>query len=199
MQSSDWRTLGTANILGFLRADLKRASSRVWIIGPWIDAFFAQVVVDSLSVKTELRVITRPPSGANPSFREHAIAARACFRNRPNTTCKLLATLHAKLAIIDDHCFYCGSANWYRYSLEESREIVLRGPSGGIHALFDEIQVIWDDAELDPSREQPKRAERTANGYMQEVLDPAAEAKLKEVPGSFILRRPSQTRTKKFS
>jgi len=199
MPSNDWRTLGTANILGFVRADLKRASSCVWVIGPWIDAYFAQVVVDSLSVKTELRVVTRPPNGAGPSFREHAIAARACFQERPNTTVRLLANLHAKLVIIDRHYVYCGSANWYRYSLEESREIVFRGPVEGIHALLDEVQVIWDEAELEPSMEQPKRTERTAHGYMQEVVDSAAEAKLKEVPGSFILRRPPHARTKKFS
>jgi phosphatidylserine/phosphatidylglycerophosphate/cardiolipin synthase-like enzyme len=129
MPSNNWRTLGTANILGFLRADLKRASSRVWVIGPWIDAYFAQVVVDSLSVNTELRVVTRRPSGAGPSFREHAIAATACFGDRPNTTVRLLASLHAKLVIIDKHYVYCGSANWYRYSLEQSREIVLRDRS----------------------------------------------------------------------
>jgi len=61
-----------------------------------------------------------------PSFEEHAMAAYARLEERPNTVVKLLATLHAKVVIVDERILYCGSANWYRYSLEESREIVLR-------------------------------------------------------------------------
>jgi phosphatidylserine/phosphatidylglycerophosphate/cardiolipin synthase-like enzyme len=190
MPSNGWRALGTANVLGFLRADLKRASFGVWVIGPWIDAFLAQMLVDSLPAKVELRVVTRPTSGADSNFREHAIAARVCFEDRPNTEVKLLANLHAKLVIIDEHILYCGSANWYRYSLEESREIVLRGLVDDVSEILDEAQVIWDEAKSESPTECRKRTETTAHGYMVEVMDPVAEAKLKEVPGSFILRGP---------
>jgi hypothetical protein len=194
MSLNSWRTLGTANILGFLCTDLKGASLRVWVIGPWIDGFFAQKVVDLLPAKTELRVVMRPPNGADSGFREHAIAARACFEDRTNTVVKLLANLHAKLVIIDEQILYCGSANWYRYSLEESREIVLRGPVEDISALLDETQAIWDEAKSQPEMERRKRTEITAHGYMEEVVDPVTEAKLREVPGSFILRRPKTKR-----
>jgi hypothetical protein len=195
MPLSGWRALGTANVLGFLRADLKGTSSGIWVIGPWIDAFFAQMLVDSVAAKPELRVVTRPLGGADSNFREHAIAARSCFEDRPNTRVRLLSNLHAKLVIIDERIVYCGSANWYRYSLQESREIVLRGLVEGTSGLLDEVQVLWDEAKPDPPVEGSRRTETTAHGYMEEVVDPVAEAKLKEVPGSFILRRP-RARTK---
>jgi phospholipase D-like protein len=189
MPSNGWRALGTAKVLGYLRADLKSASSGIWVIGPWIDAFFAQMLVDLPPATAELRVVTRPLSGADSSFREHAIAARSCFDDRPNTRVKLLSNLHAKLVIVDERIVYCGSANWYRYSLQESREIVLRGLVEGASGLLDEVQVLWDEAKPDPLAERSTRPETTANGYTEEVMDPVAEAKLKEVPGSFVLRR----------
>jgi hypothetical protein len=195
MQSSAWRTLGTDSILGYLRADLKRASSSAWVLGPWIDAFFAQMLTSSLGSAVKLRVVTRPPSGASSSFVEHAIAARAYLAERPNTSVKLLANLHAKVVVIDEEIVYCGSANWYRYSLEESREIVLRGPVASAFALLDQIQVIWDQAADAPLIGHPSEAKAAAEGgYTQEVIDPVAAAKLKEVPGSFVIGRSSRRR-----
>jgi hypothetical protein len=194
MPSSAWRTLGTDSVLGYLRADLKRASSSAWVLGPWIDAFFAQLLASSLPPAIKLRVVTRPPSGANSSFVEHAIAARACLTERPNTIVKLLDNLHAKLVVVDEEIVYCGSANWYRYSLEASREIVLRGPVASAFGLLDEVQVIWDLAADAPLIEHSSKTRATAAGYSQEVIDPVAAAKLKEVPGSFIIGRPPRRR-----
>ena len=194
MPSNGWRALGTAKVLGYLRADLKSALSGIWVIGPWVDAFFAQMLVDLLPAKAELRVVTRPLNGADSSFREHAIAARICFDDRPNTRVRLLSNLHAKLVIVDERIVYCGSANWYRYSLQESREIVLRGLVEGASGLLDEVQVLWDEAKPDPRAERSSRTETTAHGYTKEVIDPVAEAKLKEVPGSFVLRRSPRRR-----
>jgi hypothetical protein len=194
MPSNGWRTLGTSNVLGYLRADLKHASSSVWVLGPWIDVFFADVLVLSLPVAIDLRVVTRPPDQAGSSFREHGIAARARLGGRPNTTVRLLANLHAKLVVIDEQIVYCGSANWYRFSLEESRELVLRGPAVSAMGLMDEVQVIWDEATQEGFPQTPEKSPATAKGYMKEVVDPIAEAKLREVPGSFVLRRPGTRR-----
>jgi hypothetical protein len=192
MASNSWRAVGTANVLGFLRSDLKHTTTCAWIIGPWIDAFFAQIVVDLLPAHVELRIVTRPVSSLDPGFREHAMAASICFGRRPSTTVKLLSNLHAKLMVIDQRIVYCGSANWYRYSLLEGREIVLRGPVEPISGLLDEIQVLWDEAITEVPAEQSKQAETIDNGYMAEVIDPVAQAKLNEVPGSFVIRRHSR-------
>jgi hypothetical protein len=80
--------------------------------------------------------------------------------------------------------------------LEESRELVLRGPAVSAMGLMDEVQVIWDEATQEgfPQTPEKSRARATAKGYMKEVVDPIAEAKLREVPGSFVLRRPGTRR-----
>lgn len=194
MQSSKWRALGTGEVLGFLRADLKRAKSGAWIVGPWIDGFFADFVLSILPKTAALHIVTRPPSGATPDFVAHAVAARACFDTRPNTLVKLLPKLHAKVIVIDDEIGYCGSANWYRYSLVESREIVLRGPVAGTQGLLDEVQVIWDQATSGPATNEPIKTAAVARGYTSEVSDPVAAAKLKQVPGSFIVGRSRRRR-----
>jgi hypothetical protein len=152
------------------------------------------VVVASLPASAELRVVTRPPSGANSSFGEHAVAARTCLEARPKTAVRILANLHAKVVLVDDQIAYCGSANWYRYSLEESREIVLRGPVAGASGFLDEIQVIWDQATEEPLALRPIKASAVAEGYTREVVDTVAAAKLKEVPGSFVIGRPVRRR-----
>lgn len=188
MPSNTWRTLGKGKILGYLRADLRQASSSVYIVGPWIDAFFAELVCDLLPVAINLRIVTRSPEGANAEFAEHATAACVRFETRPNTIVRLLPGLHAKVLTVDEEFFYCGSANWYRYSLEQSREIVLRGPLSAVDGLLDELELIWEQASAESLERQTKpRQELAASGYTKEVIDPTAAAKLKEVPGSFIL------------
>lgn len=190
MPSNVWRMLGTADILGHLRADLKTASSTVWIVGPWIDGFFAQVVLDVVPDNVELRVITRPTTGASPSFSDHALSARSLFIGRRTTYVRLLDDLHAKLVVIDDKVVYCGSANWYRYSLQESRELVLRGPAEDAVGLLDELCTIWELGSAGAPLSRPVAVQEVSKGYRAELVDPIAEAKLKEVPGSFIIRRP---------
>jgi hypothetical protein len=164
------------------------------VVGPWIDAFFAEFLLGVLPTSTQLRVLTRPPSGADAGFAEHAIAARVCLETRPGTIIKLLNNLHAKVVVIDEGTVYCGSANWYRYSLEESREIVLRGSFENAPGLLDEIQVLWEQAVQGALSERPANTTAMTKGYTQEVIDPVAQAKLKEVPGSFVIGRSRRRR-----
>jgi phosphatidylserine/phosphatidylglycerophosphate/cardiolipin synthase-like enzyme len=96
--------------------------------------------------------------------------------------------------VIDDEIGYCGSANWYRYSLEESREIVLRGPVASAQGLLDEVQLIWDQATSGPVANETIKTTEVARGYTSEVSDPVAAAKLKEVQGSFVIARSRRRR-----
>lgn len=194
MSSSAWQMLGKGSVLGHLRADLKRASAEVWVVGPWIDAFFAQILAGSLPAAPELRVITRPLHGASVDFRAHASAARLYFEERPKTVVKLLDALHAKVIVIDETVVYCGSANWYRYSLEESCELVLRGPATGVDGLLDALQTLWEQATHEPFPEAPPEIRSTSAGYAKEILDPIATAKLEEVPGSFVIKQTNRRR-----
>ncbi|MBK8751661.1 MAG: hypothetical protein IPL99_08410 [Candidatus Competibacteraceae bacterium] len=194
MSSSAWQMLGKGSVLGHLRADLRRASVEVWVVGPWIDAFFAQILVGSLYATPELRVVTRPLHGASVDFRAHASAARFYFEERPNTVVKLLDALHAKVVVIDETIVYCGSANWYRYSLEESCELVLRGTATGVDGLLDALQILWEQATHESLPEASAEMSTTSAGYTKEIIDPIAAAKLKDVPGSFVIKQTNRRR-----
>lgn len=188
MPSNTWQMLGKGSVLGPLRADLQRAAAEVWVVGPWIDAFFAQILVGSLPAAPQLRIMTRPLSGASVDFKTHASAARLCFEARPKTIVRLLDTLHAKAIVIDETIVYCGSANWYRYSLEESCELVLRGPAIGVDGWRDTLHSLWEQATREPMPAAASARSATVAGYTREIIDPLAAAKLEEVPGSFVVR-----------
>ncbi len=191
MPSTDWRALGPGNLLGHLRSDLKKAVREVLIVGPWIDAFFADLVIGASSTATALRILTRPLDAMSSGFLEHAQAARRRFTDRGNAEIRTLHHLHAKVILIDGVIAFCGSANWYRYSLEEAAEIVLRGDGQEVPSLLDELASLWDQAtpeNLEDSAPPAMLSKATPEGYQEEVVDPIAAAKMAEVPGAFVLR-----------
>ena len=194
MRSSGWHALGTGDVLGHLRADLGAARTHALVVGPWIDAFFADALIAAIPGSVELRVVTRPMDATSAGFVSHAQAALERLEARPGTSIRFLASLHAKVIIIDDGIVYCGSANWYRYSLEESREIVLRGRVIDVPDVLDELQVIWDQAVGEPLRFMPRGSPDVSDGCREEVLDPVAAAKLREVRGAFVIKPPTKRR-----
>jgi phosphatidylserine/phosphatidylglycerophosphate/cardiolipin synthase-like enzyme len=98
--------------------------------------------------------------------------------------------LHAKCLKIDKHIVYVGSANWYRYSLEKSREILLRGDVNLIDGRCAELENLWDQGqEANISRKTPAATAPETAGITHEVADPLAVEVLKKVPKSFILRK----------
>jgi phosphatidylserine/phosphatidylglycerophosphate/cardiolipin synthase-like enzyme len=101
---------------------------------------------------------------------------------------RTLERLHAKCLLIDDRLCYVGSANWYRYSLETSLEIVLRGPLDSAPGLQQECEVLWEQA-TPFSIPTPPTATATsaATGITHEVLDPLAAQVLRENPKAFVL------------
>jgi phosphatidylserine/phosphatidylglycerophosphate/cardiolipin synthase-like enzyme len=192
MPSTDWRALGPGNLLGHLRSDLKRAAREVVIVGPWIDSFFADLVISACPASAAFRVLTRPLDAMSRGFLEHAKAARQRFTDRGKTEIRTLHHLHAKVILIDGAITFCGSANWYRYSLEEAAEIVLRGDGQEVPTLLDELASLWDQATAEKIQVLPPPtlpSTVTSGGYKEEVVDPIAAAKMAEVPGAFVLRR----------
>ena len=192
MPSTDWRALGPGNLMGHLRSDLKKATREVLIVGPWIDSFFADLVIGASPSAVAFRILTRPLGAMSPGFLEHAQAARQRFTDRGHAEIRTLHHLHAKVILIDGIIAFCGSANWYRYSLEEAAEIVLRGDSEEVPTLLDELASLWDQATAENLQFPPRPAlpsTATSGGYKEEVIDPTAAAKIAEVPGAFFLRR----------
>ncbi len=199
MPSNDWRALGPGNLLGHLRSDLKKAVREVLIVGPWIDAFFADLVIGASPTTVAFRILTRPLGAMSPGFLEHAQAAQQLFTDRGNAEIRTLHHLHAKVILIDGIIAFCGSANWYRYSLEEAAEIVLRGDGQEVPTLLDELASLWDQATAENLEVLPPPAmlsTATPEGYQQEVVDPIAAAKMAEVPGAFVLRHKPPRRRK---
>jgi hypothetical protein len=188
MSSTAWRVLGADSILGNLRADLRDSEREIAIMGPWIDDYFADVVLRSCRRGVKLKVLTRPLGQMSEGFLEHAREARRRFAEQAGAVIKVAARLHAKVIILDERTVYCGSANWYRYSLEESQEIVLRGPVADVPGLLDEWEALWGQGDLEapPRAREPVAA--TPTGYQEEVPDPIAAEVLERVPGSFVLR-----------
>jgi len=190
MPSTNWRALGTGSVLGYLRGDLKKAKKEVFIIGPWIDEFFADQLVLACPKKLNLKILTRPLEMMSQDFLNHARAAREIFKAYGSAEVRNSPVIHAKTIVIDESIFYCGSANWYRYSLEEGQELVLRGSIDNVPALLDEIRSIWDQGKsesLEKITNKGVSVTSQKNGYQEELLDPIAAKKLKTVPGSFVL------------
>lgn len=191
MPSRSWKALGGPLVLGHLRPDLRAAKS-VLLIGPWIDEYVAQEILDAAPKSAQFRVLSRPYDAMEPGFTPHARAAHQAFIGVGNAEVRVLRTLHAKLIIVDDDITYSGSANWYRYSLEQSQEIVLRGPTSEAAGMLDLAEQLWQSGTCMGAPATPKpRAREPAPvgaGYNVELVDPIAAAVLKDVPGSFVIK-----------
>jgi phosphatidylserine/phosphatidylglycerophosphate/cardiolipin synthase-like enzyme len=105
-----------------------------------------------------------------------------------NFEVRTLPGLHAKCICIDNQIAFVGSANWYRYSLEESLEIVLRGPISSAQGLDREFEAFWEQGETVQVNNKPSQTRvSTAIGITHEVIDPIAAQVLKENPKAFRL------------
>ena len=93
------------------------------------------------------RVLVRSERQVEPEVWERIIAALSAFAAHWSTfEARTLDRLHAKCLLIDERIAYVGSANWYRYSLEESLEIVLRGPLAAVAGLQQDCEALWEQA-----------------------------------------------------
>lgn len=187
MQSVKWKVLGKDNLAGVLRSDLKKAKKEVQILGQWIDDYFASIIIESCPKNVSLRIVSRPFNTMDDNFVKYATSAYDLFSKSHKTDFRFHSTIHAKVIIIDGVIAYCGSANWYRYSMEKSEEIVLRGPVEAIPDIIDEVASIWDQSTTEKYRLEETLLSQDVTGYNQELIDPIVSKKLKEVKGAFIL------------
>lgn len=188
MQSVKWKVLGKDNLAGVLRSDLKKAEKEVQILGPWIDDYFASIIIiESCPKNVSLRIVSRPFNTMDDNFVKYATSAYNLFSKSYKTDFRFHSTIHAKVIVIDNTIAYCGSTNWYRYSIEKSEEIVLRGPVEAIPDIIDEVASIWDQSTTEQYRSEETDLSQNVIGYTQEIIDPIASKKLKEVKGAFVL------------
>jgi hypothetical protein len=181
--------------LAYLRGDLRKAASSAFLIGPWLDTYVAEQIVLHSSCQLQGRVLVRAEHQVESEVWQEIVSALGKFAGHwTNFEVRTLERLHAKCLLIDDRLAYVGSANWYRYSVETSLEIVLRGPIDAVPGLQNECEALWEQGTpyQIPLHRPPTAT--TATGITHEVLDPLAAKVLRENPKAFILgkkkRRP---------
>jgi phosphatidylserine/phosphatidylglycerophosphate/cardiolipin synthase-like enzyme len=161
------------------------------IVGPWLDDYFADQVVLAAPSELGARAIVRDEEQMDPEAWQRTSAALSIFAAKWNDfKAKTQGRLHAKFLCIDDKILYLGSANWYRYSLEKSFELVLRGPKNEIIGFDEELERLWRNAaDLKVLQNSCKSNKSIAKGIDYEIIDPIAQKVLKENPKAFVLRR----------
>jgi phosphatidylserine/phosphatidylglycerophosphate/cardiolipin synthase-like enzyme len=175
--------------LAYLRGDLRGSSKSFFLIGPWIDAYVAGQIVLLAPRHLQARVLVRAEQQVDAEVWQEIVSGLSTFAAHWNQfEVRTLERLHAKCLLIDERLAYVGSANWYRYSLETSLEIVLRGPLDSVPGLQQECEALWEQAVSFqiPSQPAPPAAS-AAEGITHEVLDPLAAQVLRDNPKAFIL------------
>lgn len=174
--------LGGGQLVAHLRGDLAQVRREVFIVGPWLDPWFAALVTESVPRDVRARLLTRPAATAGDGAAGNDSAAAALGSHFERFELRYLDTLHAKTLVMDD-IVWVGSANWYRYSLETARELVVRSV-GPVEAYDDEVADYWDAARPSAVPIAPKAEPRETTG---EIVDPIAARVLKEIPKTFVL------------
>jgi phosphatidylserine/phosphatidylglycerophosphate/cardiolipin synthase-like enzyme len=194
MSSESFTSVGPGKGLAYIRGDLRTATQSFFLIGPWLDDYVAQQMLLVASRTLRARVLVRSERQVEPEVWERIVASLSAFAGHWATfEARTLDRLHAKCLLIDERIAYVGSANWYRYSLEDSLEIVLRGPMTAVAGLQQDCETLWEQAHALAVPSLPKAVRVPATGITHEVLDPLAAQVLKDNPKAFILRKKKRT------
>ncbi|VVB72100.1 PLD-like domain protein [uncultured archaeon] len=183
MSFNTYTALGSDRIMGNIRSDLQKATQSIMIIGPWIDDYFAHEIISSAARDLDANVLVRNPNEVDEFPRERTRFALSVFKEHwPNLKARTLEKLHAKMILIDNNLLYIGSANWYRFSLENAREIVIRGPIESTNGIQVEIKKLWRDGK--PYEFQIMATSgQEISGISFEILDPLAKKVIESIPG----------------
>lgn len=189
MSLESFASVGPGKILARLRNDLRTATKSVFLIGPWIDDYVAEQIVLVANRDLAVRVLVRSKQQVEGEVWQRIANALSTFSAHwPSFEARTLDRLHARCLLIDDRIAYVGSANWYRYSLEQSLEIVVRGPVAAVPGLQDDCQLLWDDAiPLANTTGRRTATDGPAVGITHEILDPLAAQVLKDNPKAFVM------------
>ncbi|MGD0951054.1 MAG: phospholipase D-like domain-containing protein [Methanotrichaceae archaeon] len=145
MSSINFKCIGPGKVLAYLRNDLPKATRSIFIVGPWLDDYFAREIIRAAPENIEVRVLVRGRENVEPAAWERTQLAMSTFKSHwKGLQARHLDLLHAKVICIDGLIAYVGSANWYYFSLERSQEIVLRLPLNDAENLDDELERLWE-------------------------------------------------------
>lgn len=202
MASRRFTSVGPGKALAYLRGDVRAASKSFFLIGPWLDTYVAEQIVLLAPRKLRARILLRAEHQVDTYVWKEIVKALSCFAAHWNKLeVRTLERLHAKCVLIDDRLCYVGSANWYRYSVETSLEIVLRGPLNSAPGLQEQCEALWEQATHFAIPAQPRKAlpASETSGFTQEILDPLAAQVLRENPRAFVLGKKKHVSQQRYS
>jgi PLD-like domain len=144
MSSTGFTSIGTGEFLATLRGDLKGAANELFIICPLIEQMFALEVAKITLPSINVRILLRPRSSVDTAMWRHMQSAVNIFQAQfASSDVRTLDHLRANCIIIDHRIFYIGSVNFHGSSLNDSREIYLRGQMDKIDFLSSEAETLW--------------------------------------------------------
>lgn len=142
--SRNFKIIGKGKVLQYLRGHISQAKKSILIIGPWIDGYFVQEVIDSLPNKEiEVKFIVRIDVLKEIDAKTKA-ALNLASQKIKTYEAKTLEKLHSKVIVIDEETFYLGSTNWYWYSLNEAFEFTIIGKPTS--EFMQELNEYWNKA-----------------------------------------------------
>lgn len=182
--SEKFKVIGPGKVLPYLRGDLQKAHESLFVIGPWIDGYFIKEVNGAIKEDIVVRFLVRL---ANSESRLTNLNDLEYLSNQMmNFEARSLQTLHAKVIIIDDNVVYVGSTNWYKYSLEHTPEVTLRGHVSDISNFQRIIEGYWNKAEPVNLEQVKDGTNNNLSEIDYEILDPLARKALEANPKAFI-------------
>lgn len=147
IETDKLKLLGKGQILSHIKKSTNKTEVSIFIVGPWLDAYFTRVIISSLPHQDiGVRFLVRDVDGVIDG--KTLSALNLARLNLRNFQARSLEKLHSKVIIIDDKIFYLGSANWYWYSLMENWETTITGNTGIIMDLTSKLESYWDIATL---------------------------------------------------
>jgi phosphatidylserine/phosphatidylglycerophosphate/cardiolipin synthase-like enzyme len=191
------KAYGKGNIVPYLRTEITKVKKELFIIGPWIDGFFIDEIINNLVDKSiHLKMLLRYEK-EEPEIQENTLACIKELQSKiPNSEFRNSNTIHAKMILIDNSICLLGSANWYQYSLEQVEEIVLKLEISEIKNLEQITQSYWEsgkkitmDAIPLPKKIAQEKNIPSPKSFDTEILDEKARKALKENSKAFIIGR----------
>jgi hypothetical protein len=150
-----FKLLGKGELLAQIGASISDAESSIWVVGPWLDAYFMRKITDSLThPDLPLKFIVRMDKGLVNG--KTLSALNLARQHLANFQARALENLHSKILVVDDEIFFLGSANWYWYSLKVSVEATIQGNTIHLPELLPEIERYWEQAAVIPTEEIKK-------------------------------------------
>lgn len=143
---STLKLLTSGQIIPHLQWSISQATRSINIVGPWLDAYFARKIIDSLQ-HPEMAVSFLLRIEEDGTIDTKTLSAlNLAQENIRNFQARTLPYLHSKFIIIDNESFYLGSANWYWYSLHESLETTITGCTSQLPELISRLDDYWEKA-----------------------------------------------------